>query len=125
MRNASALGAHTPRSRCGSRCDLWRPEFALSQPVGFDVISEIRETIRLTAGKLLRSDDLIDDEKALGAALLRENAECGNPHAVRCQWCKQTDMLFRDEDGGTFKRARRGWYCSKCDEPAASQEVKF
>jgi hypothetical protein len=86
--------------------------------------ADSRESVRLTAGKLLRSDDLIDDEKARGAALLKES-QCGNPHAVRCEWCKATDMLFRDEDGGTFKRARRGWHCATCDEPAASQEVKF
>lgn len=87
--------------------------------------ADFRESIRLTAVKILHSDDLIDNEKALGAALLRENAACGNPHAVRCEWCKATGMLFRDEDGGEFKRARRGWHCAKCDEPAASQEVKF
>ena len=88
------------------------------------MIAEIRESLRQTAGKILRSDDLIDNEKARGAALLREN-DCGNPHAVRCEWCKATGMLFRDEDGGEFKRAGRGWQCAKCDEPAASQEVKF
>jgi hypothetical protein len=88
------------------------------------VHTEIRESLRVTAIKILHSDDLIDNEKVLGAALLREN-NWGNPHAVRCEWCKATNMLFSDEDGGEFKRARRGWQCSKCDEPAASQEVRF
>lgn len=105
-------------------CWTWSAEFAPSHPVAFDVLTEIRESLRLTARKILLSDDLVDNEKALGAALLREH-NSGNPHAVRCEWCKATNMLFRDEDGGEFKRAGRGWRCAKCDEPAASQEVKF
>ncbi len=84
-----------------------------------------RESIRLTAGKILRSDDLDENEKAHAATHLREHAAAGNPHIVRCAWCKNSKMLFRDEDDDAFHRHGRGWKCTKCDEPAASQEVKF
>jgi hypothetical protein len=84
-----------------------------------------REIIRSTAGKVFRSDDLAENEKETASELLRANPGFGNPHMVRCNWCHVTTMLFRDEDHGTFKRAGRGWRCEKCDEHAASQEVRF
>ncbi|HEX9406460.1 MAG TPA: hypothetical protein VF975_04035 [Thermoanaerobaculia bacterium] len=84
-----------------------------------------RETIRITAGKMLRSDDLAANEKEIATALVQANLEFGNPHIVRCDWCHETKMLFRDEDGAPFKRLHRGWRCETCNEPAASQEVKF
>lgn len=84
-----------------------------------------RETIRITAGKMLRSDDLDENEKEIASALMQANLEFGNPHIVRCEWCHETRMLFRDEDVTPFKRAGRGWHCQKCDERASSQEVKF
>lgn len=100
-------------------------EFECHHLVAAGMTAEFRETIRIIAGKILRSDELIGDEKTAAAAILRENSECGNPHAVRCEWCKQTGMLFRDEDAGVFKRKGRGWQCATCDEPASYQEVKF
>lgn len=84
-----------------------------------------REIIRVTAGKMLRSDDLDENEKAIAIALLRTNTGFGNPHVVRCTWCQKMKMLFLDEDDDTFKRLNRGWSCASCNEPASSQEVKF
>ena len=84
-----------------------------------------RQIIRDTALKVFRSDDLATDEKETAAELLRSDPTVGNPHVVRCNWCHETTMLFRDEDHNTFKRAGRGWRCTKCDEHAASQEVRF
>lgn len=84
-----------------------------------------REIIRLTAGKMLRSDELEENEKAIARALLRANVEFGNPHIVRCTWCQKMKMLFQDEDDADFKRLGRGWRCDTCREPATSQEVKF
>lgn len=84
-----------------------------------------REIIRSTAGRMLRSDDLAENEKETASELLRKNPGFGNPHMVRCDWCHTTAMVFRDEDHDTFKRAGRGWRCEKCNENAASQEVRF
>jgi hypothetical protein len=84
-----------------------------------------RQTVRTTAGKVLRSDDLIADEKEVAAAFLRANPEFGNPHVVRCDWCGETRILFSDENDGPFKRIDHGWRCEPCNVRAASQEVRF
>lgn len=85
----------------------------------------MRQTVRTTAGKVLRSDDLIGDEKAVAALFLRANPELGNPHVVRCDWCRETRTLFRDESEGPFRLTPSGWRCEPCDARAASQEVRF
>ena len=84
-----------------------------------------RDLVRATAGKVLRSDDLIAGEKETAAAILRANPEFGNPHVVRCQWCSKTRTLFRDEGGAPFKRTKHGWFCEECSLPASSQEVRL
>ena len=84
-----------------------------------------RQTVRVTAGKVLRSEDLIADEKEVAAAILRSNPAFGNPHVVRCDWCHETRTLFRDENEGPFKLTTHGWLCEICDVRAASQEVRF
>lgn len=84
-----------------------------------------RQTVRTTASKVLRSEDLIADEKEVAAGILRENPELGNPHVVRCPWCHETRTLFRDENDGPFKLVAHGWLCEHCDVRAASQEVRF
>jgi len=85
----------------------------------------MRQAVRVTAGKLLRSDDLAAGEKDAAAAILRAHPEYGNPHVVRCDWCKETRTLFRDENDGPFKLTVRGWTCDACGERAASQEIRF
>ena len=84
-----------------------------------------RQAIRDTAGKVSRSDDLATNEKGTVTDYLRANPTLGNPHMVRCDWCHETAVLFRDEDQGVFTRTHRGWRCTKCDDHAASQEVRF
>ena len=84
-----------------------------------------RQVVRTTAGKVLRSDDLIADEKEVAAAILRANPDFGNPHVVRCDWCHETRTLFRDENDGPFMRTDHGWLCEPCGVRAASQEIKF
>ncbi|HEY8183377.1 MAG TPA: hypothetical protein VII32_14135 [Thermoanaerobaculia bacterium] len=84
-----------------------------------------RQTIRDTAGRVHRSDELATDEKENAADFLRANPTLGNPHVVRCDWCHETSVLFRDEDRGAFTRAGRGWRCNTCSNHAASQEVRF
>jgi hypothetical protein len=84
-----------------------------------------RQVIRETAGRVARSEDLEGSEKQNAADFLRENPLLGNPHLVMCDWCHATTMLFRDEDLGAFTRTPRGWRCTKCDEFARSQEVRF
>ncbi|HEV7768503.1 MAG TPA: hypothetical protein VGQ76_26120 [Thermoanaerobaculia bacterium] len=84
-----------------------------------------RQVVRKTALKVLRSDDLIGDEKSVASAILRANPEMGNPHVVRCNWCRETKTLFRDENEGTFLRTAHGWRCTACDVNASSQEIKF
>jgi len=84
-----------------------------------------RQVVRLTAGRVLRSEDLIGDEKEVAAGILRENPAFGNPHVVRCPWCRETRTLFRDEGDGPFQLTAHGWRCNVCDVRAASQEVRF
>lgn len=84
-----------------------------------------REAVRITAGKVLRSDDLIAGEKQSAASFLRDHPDFGNPFVVRCDWCRQTRMLFRDENALPFERHGHEWFCKPCDVRAASQEVKF
>ena len=84
-----------------------------------------RDILRATAAKVLRSDDLVADEKAVASAMLRENPAIGNPYAVRCSWCHQTRTLFRDENDGPFQLTAHGWFCTECNESAWSQEIKF
>ncbi|PYQ26693.1 MAG: hypothetical protein DMF56_23210 [Acidobacteria bacterium] len=84
-----------------------------------------RQAVRLTAGRVLRSDDLIAGEKEVAAEILRANPDFGNPHAVRCDWCHEIRTLFRDESDGPFKLMERGWLCEPCNIRAASQEIKF
>ena len=85
----------------------------------------MREIVRTTALKVLRSEDLIGDEKAAATAILRANPAFGNPHVVRCDWCHETRTLFRDEAGGPFQLTAHGWRCEPCNARAASQEVKL
>ena len=85
----------------------------------------MRQIVRLTAGKVLRSDDLIGGEKEIAAGILRAHPELGNPHVVRCDWCRETRTLFRDEEDGPFRVIERGWRCEPCDVRASSQEIKL
>ena len=85
----------------------------------------MRQTVRITAAKVLRSEILIGDEKEVAAGILRAHPEFGNPHVVRCDWCSETRTLFRDENDGPFKLTSHGWLCEACDVRAASQEVRF
>lgn len=84
-----------------------------------------RQTVRATAGKVLRSDDLVAGEREAAADILRANPDFGNPHVVRCDWCRETRTLFRDEDEAPFKRTEHGWLCESCDARAANQEIRF
>jgi hypothetical protein len=84
-----------------------------------------RQVVRTTAGKVLRSEDLVADEKEVAAGILRANPAFGNPHVVRCPWCHETKTLFSDESEAPFKRLTHGWLCEPCNVRAASQEVKF
>lgn len=86
---------------------------------------QVRQTVRTTAGRVLRSEDLFAGEKEAAAGILRANPELGNPHVVRCNWCGETRTLFRDESDGPFLLAARGWRCEPCNTAAASQEVRF
>ncbi|HUP62399.1 MAG TPA: hypothetical protein VNA69_18485 [Thermoanaerobaculia bacterium] len=79
----------------------------------------------MTAGKVLRSEDLIADEKEVAANILRMNPDFGNPHVVRCHFCHETRTLFRDENDGPFKLTAHGWLCEPCNMSAASQQVRF
>ena len=84
-----------------------------------------RQIVRTTARKVLRSEELIDDEKEVATGILRANPSMGNPHVVRCPWCHETRTLFRDENESPFRLTAHGWHCESCDVSAASQEVKF
>jgi hypothetical protein len=84
-----------------------------------------RQVVRTTADKVLRSDVLLGDERAVAAAILRENPAFGNPHVVRCDWCRETRTLFRDESDGPFLLIQHGWLCEPCNVTASSQEIKF
>ena len=84
-----------------------------------------RQMVRDTAERVFRSDDVARSEKQDVTDYLRANPAIGNPHMVRCSWCHQVRMLFRDEDKDSFTRTARGWRCTNCNEHAASQEVRF
>ena len=84
-----------------------------------------RQIVRITATKVLHSDDLIAGERETAAEILRATPSLGNPHRVRCDWCHETQTLFRDESSGPFKLTAHGWRCEKCDTRAANQEIKF
>ena len=85
----------------------------------------IRQVVRTTAGKILRSEELSPGEKEMASGILRGNPEFGNPHAVRCDWCHESRTLFRDESDSPFLLTPRGWLCETCDVRAASQEIRF
>jgi len=84
-----------------------------------------RLIVRSTAEKVLRSDDLVGDEREVAAAILRDNPSFGNPHAVLCNWCHEKRTLFRDENEGPFRLTPHGWLCEPCDERASNQEIKL
>ena len=84
-----------------------------------------RQALRATAGRILRSDPLAAGERDQAAQILLADPTLGNPHAVRCDWCRESRTLFRDEADGPFKLAPRGWLCEPCDVRAASQEIRF
>ena len=85
----------------------------------------MRQIVRMTAGKVLRSEDLIADEKEVATQILRANPDFGNPHVVRCHFCHETRTLFRDENEGPFTIIDHGWQCETCNMRASSQEVRF
>lgn len=85
----------------------------------------MRQIVRTTAGKVLRSDDLAAGEREIAAGILRAHPEMGNPHVVRCDWCRETRTLFRDEADAPFELTARGWLCAHCDARASSQEVRL
>ena len=41
-------------------------------------------------------------ERDAAVRILLDNPAFGNPHAVRCDWCRETRTLFRDENDGPF-----------------------
>ena len=84
-----------------------------------------REVVRTTSLRVLHGDDLKEGEKAIAARIVGATPALGNPHAVRCGWCKETRTLFRDENEGPFKLTRHGWRCETCDANASNQEIKF
>ena len=84
-----------------------------------------RQTVRATAGKMNRSEDLIADERKVASDILRDNPEFGNPHVVICDWCHEKRTLFRDENEAPFRRTEHGWVCETCEVGAASQEIKI
>jgi hypothetical protein len=84
-----------------------------------------REIVRTTALRVLHGDDLSEGEKEMAAGILRATPALGNPHAVRCGWCRETRTLFRDESDGPFKLTRFGWRCEPCDTNASNQEIRF
>ena len=84
-----------------------------------------RQMVRVTAGKILRSDDMIADEKEVAAGILKANPAVGYPYAVRCDFCRQTRTLFRDENDAPFRLTAYGWLCETCNTNAASQEIRF
>jgi hypothetical protein len=86
---------------------------------------EGRQAVRSTAARVLRSEDLIAGEKEAAATILRANPAFGNPHVVRCDWCREVRMLFRDESEAPFRLTPHGWFCEPCDVRAANQEIKF
>lgn len=86
---------------------------------------DTRQVVRTTAGKVLRSDELIGNEKEIAANILRAHPMLGNPYVVRCNWCHQTRTLFRDENEEPFKLTAHGWLCRPCDVNASSQEIKL
>jgi hypothetical protein len=85
----------------------------------------MRQNIRTTAGKVLRSEDLAADERQVAADFVRANPDLGNPHVVRCPWCHETRTLFRDESDTPFRLTTHGWFCEPCDVSASSQEVRL
>lgn len=85
----------------------------------------MRQAVRAAAEKVLRSDTLNAGEKEAAVRILEEHPEFGNPHAVRCDWCRAARTLFRDENDAPFKLTPHGWLCEACDVRAASQEIKF
>jgi len=86
----------------------------------------MRQVVRVTATKILRSDNLVGDEKAVASGILLANPDLGFPHVVRCDWCHETRTLFNDENDGPFSRTTpRGWRCEPCDVRAISQEIRF
>lgn len=85
----------------------------------------LRRAVKATAGKILRSDTLIPGEREAAVQVLLDNPAFGNPHAVRCDWCRESRTLFRDENDAPFKLTPHGWLCEACDVRAASQEIKF
>ena len=87
--------------------------------------SESRQSVRIAAGKVLRSDFLSPEEKESAVRILGAHPFLGNPHAVRCNWCNESRTLFFDESDGPFQRAGHGWLCQPCDVHASSQEIKF
>jgi hypothetical protein len=105
---------------------LFGHEFAYTPSVLFGEGERVtRQIVRTTAGKVLRSDDMTTGERQAAADILRANPQFGNPHVVRCDWCRETRTLFRDENDGPFRLTDRGWRCEPCDVRAASQEVRL
>ena len=84
-----------------------------------------RQIVRQTATKVLRSDDLTAGERETAAEIVRTTPGLGNPHRVRCDWCHETQTLFRDESEVPFKLTDRGWHCEKCDARASSQLIRL
>lgn len=84
-----------------------------------------RDAVRVTARKMLRSDDLLNGEKETAAGILQANPAFGNPFGVQCDWCHEKRMMFRDENEAPFKLTDHGWLCVPCDVRAAIQEIKF
>lgn len=84
-----------------------------------------RDVVRVTARKMLRSDDLVGAEKETAAGILKANPAFGNPFGVQCDWCHEKRMMFRDENEAPFTLTDHGWLCVPCDVRASVQEIKF
>ncbi len=68
---------------------------------------------------------MVADEKEVASAFLRENPTFGFPYAVRCDFCRESRTLFRDESDAPFEIDGNGWSCARCNVRASTQEIRF
>src|SRR5258708_36837392 len=87
-----------------NRRSLDEPQLCTLRRTGRGEDRLTRQIVRATAEKVLRSDDLIADEKEPPASLLRANPAFRNPPVLRCDSAHETKTLFTTHTAYTCKR---------------------
>jgi hypothetical protein len=83
-----------------------------------------REFVRGTAARLIRDEDVSDDDVAIAGALVDTGA-IPRIFDLQCIGCGEACLVYADEQDARFLERANGWRCAKCGAEAAARTIQF